>query len=1170
MAGFDFSAKSNGWELNAIAGGVKIALPFEGNISLAGEALGCEANAVFALTSEIVKDDKRIIWKGLGGEIRDVSFGAGVDLGAFSLKGAIKYYNKNPGGSSTDEGFVGALQTNLAGFLTLNMRGRFGTMSDAQGDFNYYDFNALADFGPTGLTFAPPIPLALYGFGGGFSHNMGIAPNSIPDKNKVNGSQQIQPKEDDSPLDLLNYNPAGLVLTPKRGESTLQATILFGLTSRNTLDADATFSMGFLKDGGLKFVKLNGNARILTDISKPLPERRDASTGAADLTIEFDTETHAFTANLGVEFGVPTVNDKSLLYASGETTFFSNGQQWYLKIGSPSNPNKIRFLDFVEGASYFQMGNYQIEPMPELPDWIKNLVGYGGKNQSSKLQTSQDLARNQSLQNRNDSGMIFGASTSFGKPDTKYRFLMFYGEFTAGLGFDFALKDNFECEGVTKSGGAGGWYATGQAYFGARAAVGITVDLFLVKGDFEIFSAGAAAAVKAGFPEPMYAKGALGAQFSILDGMVEGDFNLQFSIGTECINAESRAFGGVEIISQVLPARSSEKVPLNIVPAVVFNLKIGGQFGQYDSYQPGLGMYSFDDYENPTESGMPTRRYFYFDRSCIKVTLNGEDVTNRLARYQGDKKTLYLPTQSHLPNNSMGGDGSALATFRFIQMNGGDATQEAETEFTTDEGYGSIQASDYAATWPMHGHTAIPYQESGIEAHQNKMYIETRTVVDNNTYFKYPEGTTYKARIFKNGVKVGADINVDMQTIDTYLNTTYTGHKRAHTRWSWTSQTLSASTDYVALVIAKIPAGNTAAPTVNSVVSRTQYVSTQSLSAGAINTSSNVLSGNINNNELRAGESIVASLAFKTSKYNNYNAKLSDAKISRIVHSEKGGSISSANNASTNLQTLNSWIKPETNGSYNIIFGMGGNLPIDITLNGEKFNKADVENTSSDQIFLASSENGAGTLVNPGLSPLSLTKLYKNAPFANLGVNDDFLKQYLSDMTGIAKSKFRITYNRVPEIHGNGIFDMWAVTDGGTSFINNFTPIGAVLPGDVPKPQESQTIQSGGLTMQTMYLYIPIPIILERIRSVSIATHSIGMPTFTNPVQIAIDRVTNYGVNWGYNQQQGNPQAGMPNRNSVSTWEGVSQLTTGLITGKSTINQLQNGIQGLNTKGAIR
>ncbi len=1191
LAGFDYSAKFNGWELSGSEDDVTVALPFEGNIKLAGEALGCEAKAVFALTSGIKKANNRIVWTGVGGEIRDISFGGEVQLGAFSLRGAIKYYN-NKSNSGSDEGFVGALETNLAGFLQINMRGRFGVLTDAQGDFNYYDFNALADFGQAGITFAPPIPLAIYGFGGGFSYNMDIDKSSVPSIDKVSETKQAEPSKESSALDLLNYNPAGLRLTPKRGAMTLQATLLFGLTSRNTLDADATFSMGFNTNGGLNFVRLNGNARILTDVSKPLATRREASTGAGSLEIEFVTETHAFLANLEVEMGVPTVANKSLLHAKGGATFFSNGEKWYFKIGSPSIPNTIRFLNFVEGTSYFQIGNTGIEDMPRIPQWIEDIVGHGGKNQSSKLSESFNVASNQSKQNRSNSGMIFGAASKFGDPDKRYQFLMFYGEFAGALGFDFALKDNYECNNLPKSGGAGGWYATGQAYFGAKAAVGISVDMFLVKGDFEIFSAGAAATVKAGFPDPIYAKGALGAHFRILDGLIDGDFNLQFSIGQECINSEAQAFGGLEIISQVLPEKSSEKVPLNIVPAVTFNLSIGGQFAQYDSYQPGLGMYAFDDYENPTKDGMPTRRYFLFDRSCLTVTLNGEDVTNRLARYKGDKKTLYLPTETHLPKNtkfnfkvvarmkeafldqaafinSMGGDGSALAQFRFIQLNGRDATQDAETEFTTDEGYGNIQASDYAVTWPMHGHTAVPFKESGIEQNAQKMYIETRKVVDNHTYFKYPEGTTYKARIFRNGVKVGADIDVDMQTVNTYINTPYTGHQRPHTRWSWAAPELLASTDYVAIVVAKIPAGNSS-PNVNTRVSNTTFVSTQALSAGAINTRSTALSGNMNNNELRAGESIAASFAFKTSRHNTYNAKLSDAKISKITHADKGGAISSANSTATNLNILNSWITPQ-NGIYKIILGMGSNLEIDVTLNGEKFNKADVESTTSDQVFLASSASSGGNLVNPRLSPITLEKLYKNPPFANFGADNDLFKQYLSDRTGVAKARFAISNNPVPTISGNGILDTWARTDGGVSFINSFTVIGAVLPTDVPKPPSNQATQVGQfLSFQTFTVPMVTPTLLERIRNVSIGSHSVGMPSFTNPVQIVIDRVTNWSVNWGNNQQAGAPQAGISNMGATSTWEGISQMATGVVNGTSTLNQLQNGLQGLKGKGAIR
>lgn len=1222
VAGFDFTIEKPELDIEVTsASSADIGLKFLGKLDLIEEVMKMKADASFTLSSKIVKTDNQFIkWDGVGGKINEINFGVGLDFGAFKLTGAVKYYN-NTRGSNVDEGFVGALETNIAKLVTVNMRARFGIKSDNAGEFKYFDFNALCDFGQAGITFAPPVPLAIYGFGGGFFYNMEITDGSIPKPSDVpvmpktanqntlpdtyKSKHDPDPKEED-PIKLLEFNPAGITLTPKRGGFGLSATILFGLTSRNTLDADATLTLEFNGETfGLKSIVIKGNARILTDVSEPLSTRREVSTGAGDITININIDEGYFKSTLKYEMGVPNVGNPSVLHATGGGEFFygnaPDGHGWYLKIGTPEGtqpgPNKVTLLDFISGKSYFEVGSI-IDNMPEIPEEVKKLVGYEGKDQQDKLVKPSQADREYDPEGSNQ-GLILGAKIQVSDWKKEYRFLMFFAKFTAFAGFDLSINPDVSCENVAAAGGPGGWYARGQAYFGARAAVGINVDMLLVSGKFTIFEAGAAAIVTAGLPNPNFVKGVFGAYYNILNGMIDGNFHFQFAIGEECKNSASDAFGGIEIISNLIPTvQEKEKVSIDAVPGVIFNINVGGEIKDLSEKSTYIdGYLEVDDYDHADGQGNPKKLYFLFDKSCLTVTLNGENVTDQMRRISGDAKTLVYSTSGHLVKNTKyqfkvvakmkeGIYKLPIGAPPYMEYNDFvkdsktkiDAFQPKEIKFETDSGFAAIPLNWYAYTAPLHGHKAALTQDFGSD--NGKIYLETKKDITKENFFKYPPGTVYTARVFVNGVRSGNDVQVTMETVNKAFGPEVKNAKKyVHSRWTLGHVQLQRDADYTILFIAKPPKKASG----GAISQHHDRVFTSDTTTIEVRTYS---MANMTNS-LGSGEYICGGFRFHTSKYNTYQEKFAAETITEVKGNE--GTISSGNSNSKNLDTLKAILKLKQTAPppYKINLGdyTSFNFPVRISYSGERFNKADESGSTSEEVF------GAGyDAKKPDLPVIAISKNYKGEILSDYEHCAKPLVPFLAERTGLQPSQIQVKYVQTPSAKQSMGAIVHFVQMGGNSLEYNESAItglgGVAIPTEVPgsgnnssgqggtgsnssgQSAGNNSIGLGGLvTLPSVFIsfqsFFGNPaVVYEEVRSTRLQGVGKGNPAYTTIIQKEINKKTQWGVNWGDAPKGGSGIPGVPfggGPGNPHVWEGVGKaVTTSINTGS---------IQGLNLGG---
>lgn len=1223
VAGFTFSLTvdgSNPLYIEPKDGKWRVGLRFKGNMNFIEEVWKMEAAASFVLFSEVSASSGRIKWEGLGVKMDKVEFGAEKDFGAFKLAGAVGYYNK-----TNDEGFVGVLNVTVADVFKTQFRVNFGTAKQGGASFRYFDFNGMVDFGQTGFPIAPPAPISFYGFGGGVFYNMkaqGMDATNVndtgrpADEKKIKGSKTTDSgtnyDDNNSVLALLNYTPGGLKTVPSKGMFGLRATVLIGLTARNVLDGDATFTMQFNTESGkVSLFHLNANVRVLTDISQDLGSpRNNSSTGIGKVEFRMDFERKEFTANAEAQFGIPRWNSANLMYAYGSMQLFVGGGKWWFYAGQPEGygrgPNGLGFLKnplksnagsnaelkkktsvaydsrfdpyIFKGTTYFEIGS-KVDPLPGIPQQIWDIIDGSdpdergaeqANSQKSKLRVPQNAGRGQYRAGTESkrSGMIVGGNTIFDTGEST--FLVFYGRLWCMNGFDLSIVNGVECEGRSASGGPNGWYAYGQAYIGAQLYAGINLDLLLIKGKYEIFNAGAAAMVQAGLPDPTWVKGMAGARFSILDGLVKGNFSFEVSVGEQC-KVSGDAFGGLDLIADVSPMQDGELKQIDEVPSVTFTLPVGREL-------------ALEDYTNADDRGNPKIRYFKFDDSCYEVTLNNQVVNNRLKTPNTPDEQNYLWYYGGLENNNLvkntdyrlhvkaylkeeirttlsPGLPPRRSGYEFVTASGGRTLdrsrahyQERATSFRTNDGYDIIQDDWYGQTKPIHGHKSLPFES--FNRLNSELSIDFKRVVKPHEHIKgTTEKTTYELRIFRNGVKI-KDLPITWGETNFWGQNSERGHhdQKSFLKAGKLGIPLTANSSYVCLIVAKNPVQSSSG-TVTKVETQGRMLNTNlsSLSAAEKNAMSQLLvtkTVSRGMNRLGGGEFIIGGYKFTTSRHGTLQKKLDNSQgisarvkkneenTGRSYLNESGNTVSitapknqslyahltitASTTREMSLNIVNSWLPKDAQGNYLIITGSSVNFPVFSEFSGERFSSAGSGFADGSKVLLRDLD---GSVADPQWMKKTI--------------------QFLAAKTGLPVQRFKETGGFVlpdygPECHTHsnasselknltavgGVHPTELPQAGGPSMLGDLTPMGNV--SGLSYISTNMTLFGGGVTTAT-YQHGGFT---KRCREF------VNLP-ISDPVQAMVNKVINSRINPNPNETKGiGNQANVLNQ--AATWQQVN------------------------------
>jgi hypothetical protein len=565
FANFSLSFENIGLNINH----GKMGLMFDAKMALlnsadkgGGVTLGCMLKA--SVSEEQMQNGKGAYYtkhqfKTDGIEVNKI--GVNVTLGAFSIDGVIGYIQNDD-----QEEFTGKLNMKmpvLSDKVTINAN--FGSTKD----FRYFHFDVFA---PTkGIPFL--MGTQINGIIGGVSYRMSKPgnPSAKPDLSLFTIDGTANTATTQKNIAILS---SGYIPDPQAGMHFMGG-LLFSDKSKKVLNANLLLELAFNKNNGLKFIQFTGVAYLLTPAKKfnpnistfnptikvekiPDDEMIEGEQFYAKMQVNYDFINSVFHANLSAYLNIQGILKGIDNGRIGEAVIHFDPNDWYVYVGRPSKPIGLDIAGVAKSQSYFMVGS-KIESMPPPPAEVTSILGDQNNDISSYLE-SYATGR----------GIAFGARINVGF-DKEVR--PFYAMIKVGAGADIMFRQyaNVKCKGESGEIGWNGWYASGQAYAYLMARVGVKVG----RKNFNIMDAGLAALLQAQLPNPSWFSGQFAGRFSVLGGLVKGNFKISFTIGNQCeIENQGSDLGDVHVIEDVKPDDKQSDVDVFAYPQVSFNTAV--------------------------------------------------------------------------------------------------------------------------------------------------------------------------------------------------------------------------------------------------------------------------------------------------------------------------------------------------------------------------------------------------------------------------------------------------------------------------------------------------------------------------------------------------------------------------------------------------------------------
>jgi hypothetical protein len=638
------------------------ALKFNAFIGITDDTSKIKAEGGFRVVGELTTNNGRQRWVYKNFKVTSIHITGGFP-GVPYLEGFADFYEGDP---VYGTGFRGGLGAQFEAVeASIQVVGQFGRVSG----FKYFFLDALVCVGPGVI---PMGPIDLRGLGGGLYYHMNRPDNAfgLP---ACSGNPSIPPQ--------IGASLSGIVYTPDMSKGIgIKLTAAIALTSsERAFNANATFEMLFNEGGGLDRIWLYGNAKFMDDLDlSGLPTfvqngapNNDAAI-SANLEVSINFQTKVFHGNFDVYANVAgvLVGADNGRVCNAELHFASK-EDWYIKIGSPGNRAGLiltvpDFGNIGEATTYLQIGT-NIDGIPPLPEDIASLTG---------------LQETRKAQVENGSGFCFGVDVQLGAKD--FNFLMFYAGFSIHLGFDVSVLNygtDAVCEGQSDPIGINGWYAEGQVYAGIQGNVGIKVKIFGKRKEFNLMELKVAAALEAKLPNPFWARGAVGFEYNILNGLIKGHGNMEFEIGKQCtILGQDDPFSEVPLILSTNPTNNARNVIVAVNPTVRFNFPVGSPF-EFEALNGGNISYEVE---------------------LDEVTLKWRNLYEIPVQqtWSADGRTLTLSTGNYLP----GKDTFTLTIRAHVDSSGVTVhEEERNVTFVTGPGLTNIPPGNVSGSYPLDG-----------------------------------------------------------------------------------------------------------------------------------------------------------------------------------------------------------------------------------------------------------------------------------------------------------------------------------------------------------------------------------------------------------------------------------------------------------------------------------
>jgi len=473
-----------------------------------------------------------------------------VDISVAKVVGSLWMYQGN---DEFGNGFKGSIAATIKGVGTkVAVTLQVGNKGKGNANFDYFYFDGLVQFG-AGIQI-PGTMASIYGFGGGVWYNMarGALPEFAFDDFAKPVGNMSEP----------GSSPTGVNFTPQKGSFGFSAKVIFGLSggseAATALNGDLELRMYLSKQFGIDSMVLEGNGYAMQKL-----EKRSGAMVHGNFYMRIDFITPSFTLNASL-----TVNVVSIVTGNASLNMHFSPKEWYIKLGEWDTKNqlaqdipwvhdkkrigltvdlKVASTSFV---AYFMMGTKMPE-LPPLPLAIRSsLTGQNGE-------AMKDSRPNFPAFDGNNPGFAFGMALNRA---FKVKALILYAKLDFTLGFDVLLKrydDSQICEGTSL--GINNWYAQGQAYAQLGIGAGIEIDLFVWKGEWQLFYVEATAYLYGSFPNPNYFRGTIAVKGEALGGLVKVNKSFNFETGKKpCIS--TNPFGDYPIVSDMNPRKMEGKM----------------------------------------------------------------------------------------------------------------------------------------------------------------------------------------------------------------------------------------------------------------------------------------------------------------------------------------------------------------------------------------------------------------------------------------------------------------------------------------------------------------------------------------------------------------------------------------------------------------------------------
>ncbi len=560
LGGFDFNVDSIRMVKPPGSPGNRANLIFKAGIIIGDESVNNLAlKGGFFLKGKMVDTLGRQRWVYEGFGVDEVIIDAGFK-GVPKVHGRLRFFGQQGDDPKWGRGFQGGVTVEFEALKTeLKAVGLFGKKAD----FKYFMIDALAKFSP-GIGIGG---LQLIGFGGGASYHLSRATEPVG----------LPPTIPNMPPDsvAIGTSLSGITFTPNEKIGLgINANVVMALAKEEACNINATFGMSFYAGGGgINDIYFRGTANFMDKInftaipkwdSLGLPAVSSANVVAfASISYKFKEKILDGDLRVSVDAG-------GMLKGNGYAKLYFSPGKWFINIGTPLAPIYVELYapalklkkPTARVSFYLDIGN-GIPDFPGLPPKVASLTGLG------------NIVANEALRRR---GNGFATGLRFEVNTGDKNFLIFYASLGLDLGFDLMVQDYGDafCTNTNKPLGINGWYAAGQMWAYVEGKIGLQVKLWGQQRKFEILSLAAAAALQAKFPNPFYARGAVGGRYRILGGVIKGDCRFDFTLGEQCqLQGGSDPGNDQQIIADISPVDSTEGTHTLTIPTVTLNVPVG-------------------------------------------------------------------------------------------------------------------------------------------------------------------------------------------------------------------------------------------------------------------------------------------------------------------------------------------------------------------------------------------------------------------------------------------------------------------------------------------------------------------------------------------------------------------------------------------------------------------